>query len=377
MADIFRSFFLGGFECSSHRRRDGKRLDVVADSRHDIFASQDYARCTELGIKSVREGIRWPRIEKSEGIYDFSIELSRIRAARESGVQVVWDLLHYGWPDYLDVFSPDFVSRFGLFSRAFAQLLDQETDEVPFYAPVNEISFLAWAGGATGYVNPFGRRKARALKAQLVRAAIEATEEVWSVSQSARIVQVDPVINIVADPARKRDKGAATRYTLAQYEAWDMLAGIRQPELGGNAKYIDIVGINLYDRNQWIHNGPTLRPGDDLYKPFRDILRDVHARYDRPVLVAETGTEGDARPQWLGYIASEVAAALEAKVPVEGICLYPILNHPGWDDERHLHCGLWDYADEHGRREVFGPLERELRIQQEVLAAARSRLNLR
>ena len=27
---VFKSFFLGGFECSNHRRSDGRRLDLLA-----------------------------------------------------------------------------------------------------------------------------------------------------------------------------------------------------------------------------------------------------------------------------------------------------------------------------------------------------------
>ncbi|MGI8548702.1 MAG: beta-glucosidase [Gemmatimonadaceae bacterium] len=368
MTDLFQSFFLGGFECATHRRKhDGARLDVISASQHDVHAAADYARCAAAGILTVREGTRWHRIESRPGSYDFSSELPRIRAARDAGVQVIWDLFHYGWPDDIDIFRPDFVDRFGRFSRAFAELIADETDQVPLYAPVNEISFTAWAGGSAGFINPFRRRRAPELKRQLVRAAIQATESVWSVDQRARIFHVDPVINIVADPARPQDRTAARRYTRSQYDAWDMIAGRQHPEIGGDPKYLDVIGVNLYDRNQWIHNGMHLRPGHALYRPFRDILRDVYERYDRPLFVAETGTEGEARPLWLRYMGREARAALRSGIPLQGLCLYPILNHPGWDDDRHCHCGLWGYADDVGAREIFAPLERELIRQQRLL----------
>jgi hypothetical protein len=50
-------------------------------------------------------------------------------------------------------------------------------------------------------------------------------------------------------------------------------------------------------------------------------------------------------------------------VQVEGICLYPVVNHPGWDNDRHCYNGLWDYADEFGNREIYRPLAEELRRQ--------------
>lgn len=39
---LLRSFFLGGFECSTHRRADGERLDLIASSGHDRLALEDY-----------------------------------------------------------------------------------------------------------------------------------------------------------------------------------------------------------------------------------------------------------------------------------------------------------------------------------------------
>ena len=59
-------------------------------------------------------------------------------------------------------------------------------------------------------------------------------------------------------------------------------------------------------------------------------------------------------------------------VPVEGICLYPIVNHPGWDDDRHCHNGLFDYADERGGRAVYLPMATELAYQQHRIDAIRS-----
>ena len=67
------------------------------------------------------------------------------------------------------------------------------------------------------------------------------------------------------------------------------------------------------------------------------------------MLITETGAENCGRADWFAYVATEVRAALSLSVPVGGICLYPILNHPGWDDDRHCQNGLWDYADRDGR----------------------------
>ena len=58
----FKSFWMGGFECSTHCRRDGRRLDVIDATEHDRFAHQDYARLRRLGLRTARDGVRWHSI---------------------------------------------------------------------------------------------------------------------------------------------------------------------------------------------------------------------------------------------------------------------------------------------------------------------------
>jgi hypothetical protein len=283
-----------------------------------------------------------------------------VRAARKSGTQIIWDLFHYGWPDGLDIFQPQFVDRFAAMAAAFARLLTNESDDVPLLTPINEISYFSWAAGEVGYMNPFAHGRGLELKAQLVRAAIAGMEAVWEVAPQTQFVHAEPLIHVVEHPNRPQDHHAAEAYTNSQFQAWDMLMGRAWPQLGGAEKYVGPIGLNFYPTNQWIYHGRKLRWTDPLFQPLRELLIDMHARYQRPILISETGTEGKERPAWLRYVADEVFAAMQEGVPMEGICLYPILNHPGWDNDRHCPNGLWDYADESGHRGVYQPLADEL-----------------
>jgi beta-glucosidase/6-phospho-beta-glucosidase/beta-galactosidase len=369
-ASLFRSFFMGGFECSTHRLPSGRRLDVIGATAHDRWAREDYQRLAGVGMRTARDGIRWHLIEQTPGRYDFSSVIPMLAAARATGVQVIWDLLHYGWPDGLDLLSPEFVERFAHLSRAFAEVADRETDGPPWVVPVNEISFFAWAAGEIGIFNPFLRHQGDEVKRQLVRAATASIAAMREVVPGIRIVHTEPVINVVASPDRPEDAAAAEAHRLAQHAALDMIAGRTSPELGGRADYIDVIGVNYYIHNQWVYpggHGMTIEPSNPTYRPVSQMLADVHRRYGRPIFVAETGIEDQARPAWLRYIAYEVRRARQAGVPVEGLCLYPIVNHPGWDDDRHCYNGLWDYADARGEREIYEPLARELADQQRLL----------
>ena len=364
LRSTFQSFLHAGFECSTHRLRNGRRLDLVSSTAHDKFLIQDYQRLTDFGIRTVREGLRWHLIEGERGIYDFTTVELMLDAAQESGVEQIFDLFHFGWPDHLDILDQSFVCAFEEYAAQVARLLRTRGFDRPVIAPVNEISFFSWAGGDRAYMNPFEQGRGSELKRQLVLAGLKAARAVTSELPGTRLLWPEPVIHIVGDAGKAGDDEAAEAYRLSMYEAWDMLAGRLAPELGGTPQTLHMLGINFYDRNEWVNYGRTLERSEPLYRPFHAILLEVWNRYRVPMTVTETGAEDEKRPEWFAYIADEVRQAVALGVPVQGLCLYPILNHPGWDDDRHCNNGLFDYADSEGRREVYQPLAREIERQQ-------------
>ena len=369
---LFRSFFLGGFECSTHRLPGGKRLDLVASTSHDALAASDYRLLQRYGMRTARDGVRWHLIEATPGKYDFSSLIPMLRAARDTGMQVIWDLWHYGWPDDLDIWSPEFVDRFASFARAFAEVASRESAAAPYVAPINEISFFSWAGGDGGIFNPFAKGRGNEMKAQLIRASIAAIEAMRSVSLDIRVFQIDPIIHVVASSDHPEDAARAEAYRQSQFEAWDMLSGRSRPELGGKPEYLDVMGVNYYIHNQRIYDGEMLEPSHPQYRHVREMLQEVYERYRRPLFIAETGIEDEARPAWLRYMGNEVRAAIRAGVPIEGLCLYPVVNHPGWDDDRHCYNGLFDYPDETGARAAYKPLADELARQAALIEQIRA-----
>lgn len=371
---LFRSFFLGGFECSTHRRNDGRRLDLIAATHHDLLAEEDYRQLAEHGIRSARDGVRWHLVEAAgPGEYDWSPVLPLLRAARRAGTEVVWDLCHYGWPDWLDVWSDEFVARFADYAAAFARLCREETGAAPTVCPLNEISFLAWAGGETGHFNPCTNGRGPELKRQAVRATLAATRAMRQAVPGTRVFAVEPLINTVGRPNVDEDIEPSERRNAGMWEAWDMLLGRQAPELGGSEDILDAIGVNFYWNNQWwLHEGRDAAPlsvFDERWVPLRDLLAKVHRQYRRPIFLAETSIEGHRRGLWLRYVSEEVREAIRAGVPVEGICLYPVLSHPGWDDDRYCPNGLLEMEHRHGRRAVYAPLAQELRRQQADFAA--------
>ncbi len=264
---LFPGFFLGGFEGSSHRRRDGVQLDMIRRTRHDIRVEEDYALVSSCGITIIRDALRWHKIELFPGHYDWSSALPMLRAAREGGLQVIWDLCHYGLPHDIDIFSTEFVERFADFANAAARIIQDHSDGPVMVCPMNEISFWAWAGSDRRKMYPWAPHRGGELKRQLVRAAIAATDAVRAVDPGARFVQSEPLIHVVGRPGRREEAVAAERHRTAQFEACDMLSGRMLPELGGSDAYLDIVGLNYYPDNQWIRPNATLANGPPVLPP--------------------------------------------------------------------------------------------------------------
>ncbi len=358
---MFRSFFQGGFEGSSQRRPDMRQLDMIAATHHDTLAATDYRMLRDCGMRTVRDALRWHLVETAPGQYDWSSWRPMLEAATRTGTQVIWDLCHYGLPHDLDIWSPAFPERFGRFVEAAARQFREHSDETPFWCPMNEISFWAWGGGDKVFLYPNTEGRGHELKRQLVRAAIAGTEAARAVDRRARFVQAEPLINIVPDLYKPQDRDPAEAYRLAQFQTYDMISGRLEPELGGKPEHLDILGINYYWDNQWLHDFWTIGVGHRQHVPLHKLLIEVHERYRRPMLIAETGCEGDNGPPWVNYIGGEVRRALRIGLPVHGLCLYPVMDYPGWADERHCRVGVIRLDEQYRERRLDGEVALALR----------------
>jgi len=92
---------MGGYECADHINRSGDRVNLLFQTLHHKCVAEDYSLLAGTGIKTVREGICWSNVEKLPFVYDFSEVKTRILAAEQAGIQQIWDICHFGFPDDL------------------------------------------------------------------------------------------------------------------------------------------------------------------------------------------------------------------------------------------------------------------------------------
>lgn len=328
---------------------------MVRSTGHLARLDGDYARVTRLGLRTVRESIGWRLAEPAAGRYDFQRLRLTAAAARRHGLQVLWTLMHYGAPDDVDLRQGGWVPRFAGFAAAVAEELRRLGEEAPVITPVNEINFLAWALSEGCLVGPARRPQAgdsRAsgyeIKRHLVRASLAAMKAMRDVLPRARFLHVEPLVHVVAPAGRPELAPLAEQVRSYQWQAWDMLAGRQDAELGGAPQWLDVLGVNHYHNGQWeVETEQRLHwhLNDPRRRPFAALLCEAWERYRLPMIVAETSHVGEGRAQWLHEIAGEVERARHAGVPVEGLTLYPIVDRHDWNDLTHWHhSGLWDAA---------------------------------
>lgn len=369
---MFKSFFFAGFECATGYNALGEWIDQVAATHHDKHADADYRRLRDVGIYAAREAIRWPLVDRGNGQYDFSSVMPFLEASRKYNIEVIWDLFHYGYPDDLDLFSEEFPRRFSEYCRAAARLICSSSTGTCYFTPINEPSFFSWAGGHVGRFAPHCIGKGVELKRALIRAAICGINAIRKEIPQARIVNVDPLCHVVPPLERPELAGDAQWFNShAVFESWDMLCGRIMPELGGSRSHLDIVGINYYWTNQW-ELGRDERPlaeDDPRRTSLRDLVSTVYQRYGGDLLITETAHVDDMRPAWLNYVAQETEALLDWRVPLRGVCLYPILGMPEWhEQDKWTQMGLWEIEKcEFGlKRRICQPMLEALRIAQRI-----------
>lgn len=341
----FRSFFQAGFECSTGFNRHGHWIDQIRATKHDLFAVEDYARLTEVGIYTIREGVRWPLIEQ-HGKYDFSTLVPFLHAAETQGIEIIYDLFHFGYPEDIDLFSADFPKRFAAYCHAVAEFITTQTSSTNYFTPINEPSYFSWAAGEVGLFAPHQFGRGYELKKRLIEAAIMGINAIRAACPEARIVNADPLCRVTA-PKENTDWQSEIDYFNSQvvFQSWDMLCGKLLPELGGSPNHLDIVGINYYWTNQWEWGpgGSSLCRDDARRCPLSELIRTVWQRYQKEILISETSELEDRRTTWVHELAKEATYVLNEGIPLRGICLYPILGMPEWHaPQEWTQMGLWE-----------------------------------
>jgi beta-glucosidase/6-phospho-beta-glucosidase/beta-galactosidase len=347
---------MGGYEGADHVNGDGVALDMVHSSGHLDALDADYESAARMRIKTVRESIGWRLAEPRSGHFDLDRAERIARTAQRHGVQVAWSLMHCGILGDVSLLDDGIVERFAAFAAAVARRLAPLHPRPPVYTPINEIGFISWLASSTHDVWPYRseapggtERSGYAIKCRLVRAALAGMAAMRAVDPRCRFLHVEPVVHVTA-PRERPDLAALTQQVCSyQWQAWDLISGRLAPELGGHPEALDLIGVNHYHSGQWeVLTEARLKwhQHDERRRALSSLLCEVWQRYRRPLIVSETSHVEGHRATWLNEVAAEVRLARSRGAPVDGLCLYPLVDRRDWNQPQQWHhSGLWDVCD--------------------------------
>ena len=350
MQNPFNSYFIGGFECSDHINKSGERVNFLKETQHDVRVEEDYKLLIDLGIKTVREGICWSQVEAIKNEFDFSEVLNRIKIADKLGIQQIWDLVHFGYPDDLFPTHPEFCERFETLCREFVKFFKTHSEQALFVVPINEISFLSWYSDEARGTVPFSQDNGWDIKYQLCKAAISGIKILKEDDPTCTIILVEPLVKVHNNGSlNEEDLHRVNEY---QFEVMDMISGKLCPELGGDESFLEIIGLNYYWNCQWIEGGePIYWPDPESNREaLSKMLSGAYERYNTPIFLSETGHFGDGRADWLAEINQECLKVKDSGIPFFGLCIYPVTDRPDWDNlDNYSNCGIFNLDSEGNR----------------------------
>lgn len=358
----------------------GRTLDEYDLTQHYRFWREDLDLAASLGVRCMRYGIPWYKVNPAPGVFDWSWTDEVLQyMVRDLGIQPIVDLMHYGCPLWLEreFVNPEYPERVTEYTRAF---VERYRDLTLYYTPLNEPWMNTWLCGYTGVWPPYlrGWRGWTRVMMALVRGMSLTVAAIRELQPEAQIVHVEATSSFVAgEPGMEAE---AEEWWKRRFLATDLLHGWvdgRHPLqrwllengasseelewLRGHPQTIDVMGCNFYPNlNVWkvvVKDGKAVRKR--YYggrAEFETVVRTYHERYGKPVMLTETSTPGPVRrrEQWMDESLAVVRDLRAEGVPVIGYTWWPMFSLVGWQYRRGrkllgaylAHMGLWDLRDD-------------------------------
>jgi beta-glucosidase/6-phospho-beta-glucosidase/beta-galactosidase len=383
----------------------GRTLDEYALTGHYDRWKQDLTLAASLGVRVMRYGIPWHRIQPEPGVWEWEFADRVLSHLLELGVDPIVDLVHYGLPPWLDgaYLNPDFPARMAEYAGRVAERF---RGRVRWYTPLNEPRITAWYCGKLGWWPPFARGWTGFVRVMLAvcRGIVATVRALESVDPEIVCVHVDATDLVEAgtpdlhEEAQRRQELVFLALDLVSGRVgsdhpltpWLIRFGATEAQLRAFQEQpidLPIIGLNMYPMfsNKRLRRdaGGNLRmqmpyaQGSDLvYRLGRRYSR----RYGRPIMITETASVGTVarRLRWLDDSLLGVRRLRAEGIPMVGYTWWPMFSLVAWayrqgtlPPDRYLEpMGLWDLEPDGGLERRETPLVAAYR--QRVAAGAGS-----
>ncbi|MFL5679012.1 MAG: family 1 glycosylhydrolase [Chloroflexota bacterium] len=353
----------------------GRALDEYVLTQHDRFWREDLRMIADIGVRYLRYGIPWYRVNPAPGRFDWSWTDEAIPELDRLGIHPILDLVHYGAPLWLDgtFLNPSYPDRVAEYAAAVAERYGKL---IRLWTPLNEPRVHAHFAGSTGAWPPY-RRGARGYSQVMVALARGMSRTITAIRRvraDAVMVHVDALSwGHAADPSLQPE---VDRRRYHGFLAQELVEGLISPDDGigswlvGNGVQpshleelraaqarIDVFGANFYPQMSGYEiagtpEAPIQRRRIATAGDLAATLREAHERTGRPVMLTETSLVGStaARGRWLEASVDAIADLRADGVPIIGYTWFPAFSLVTWAYRRGrrpmeaylTHMGLWN-----------------------------------
>jgi len=334
-----------------------RALDEYELMGHYTNWREDLRLAHDLGLKALRWGVPWYRVEPERGRFDWQWTDEVIPyLVEELKVLPIIDLMHYGCPFWLKKeFSnknyPKYVAEYS------ARFAERYRHLVKWYTPLNEPIINSLMCGMRGLWPPYlrGDRGYIKIMMQLARGIVETVEAIKQIDPDSIMVHVEAagLTRTVTDDLAS----LANEEEHRGYLCFDLITGRLKHDhllfswlvrngtdpgalvmLHESKIELDVIGLNFYP--QWSTKQLYIdKRGKMLFREtepegngFGELIMKYHERYGVPIMITETSAVGsdEVRQKWLETSVATIKGLRESGVPVIGYTWFPLFTMIDW-----------------------------------------------
>ncbi|NIX75183.1 family 1 glycosylhydrolase [Microvirga terricola] len=354
----------------------GRTLDEYELTGHYERWAEDLSLAAALGVKTIRYGIPWHRVEPARGQWDWDFPDKTLGRLLDLGIDPIVDLVHYGLPRWLHgaYLNPDYPERVAEYASGLAGRFQ---GRIFWYTPLNEPRITAWYCGRLGWWPPFRRGWSGfiAVMMAIARGIVRTVQALQAVDPEILAVHVDATdLYETPDPALAGEGERRQEIVFLSLDlvsgrvnrehplwAWLLHHGAGESDLAWfqeNAIDLPFIGLNLYPMFTKKRLQREARGRLRIRQPYApgDLVAQLgrlyHARYKSPLFVSETASIGSVakRQRWMDDSIAAVKILRTEGIPMVGYTWWPMFDMVAWAYRQGTRnpanyvapMGLWD-----------------------------------
>ncbi len=359
-----------------HVRPGLRALDEYELTQHYQLWKRDFDLVAETGVKYVRWGIPWYRVQPAPDQWDWEwTDRALDYLVNVKGITPILDLMHYGTPLWLEnsFINASYPQRVAEYVH---EVVGRYKSLIRYYTPLNEPMVNAEFCGSKAEWPPYlsGDDGYVKLTLALARGIVLTTRAIKAEQPDASTVQVEALWHTFTSDESLQAQ--ANHNNARQYLCFDLTTGRVTDDyiltnflcshgmtdtdiewFHRNAVTFDLFGANFYP---WSYGELKKEPsgsiryvtGETSGDKIEPVIREAYNHSQLPIMITETSARSDiaGRARWMDETVAAVRTLRAEGIPIVGYTWFPLFTMIDWAyrtgrrplKEYLIHLGLYD-----------------------------------